>query len=1071
MYQEDHVAHQENYDWVKAFKEIKELVKGYRYNQKGLITMLKDAGIAVPADENPKYTKIPLEQMDPFSFLSLINKFPNVSRRAEFVNKILGKDLLNVEIENFSGVPTAHGTAALFFPYKYHRKADDVDLLWNLFECIDDPSKITSQMFQDILSIHSVGFSKLTQGLFWYAPELYLPIDGQTALYLENVQLPQANKVKNTKTYSLAWQEYQKCLSEIKQQYSYSFAKLSFDAWVKNGKKYSAIQAIQYLEKRYGIARGSTHIQVFKNNQNREIALDPNLHSAKLFIECLPQIDFFNQIDRIYGIAEKRNHHLENYSDRLGIARPSVLIKISNEEDLASLCDWYELPESGGTEERIEQFLSLWPLESIQKLKFKDYYHAKQYDSFARYLDLFDISMGETYGNNFHVWKPADEKKEAREHEVYRYENKLAWEKKFGQTFDEAFETVKDRVLRIAELARQGDFAEIETIELNSALKWKIAFVYQDFNQPNIYPIFTKEDFKRAGYERLVKSSAFSYLATYQEVEADRAQHSYFNYVKQLSEQIFEQRATEIGKKKSKKLNENLETANMKESEHALNRILFGAAGTGKTYQSINHALAILQNKTLDEIELEEKQPDGRKRLKDRFDRFKKEGRIEFVTFHQSFSYEDFVEGIRAETEQGQLNYDVKSGVFKKICDRAKENKKVMKDFGVRSNASVWKLSIGDQSTRQYCFENSQIRVGWGETGSLLDEQTKYSEDYQQFSVTDHHTLEQFVSGVEVGDVVLCLKSTSEICGIAIITGDYFFDEQRPDAVREDYLHCREVNWILKDIAFNIRELNDGVGLTLKTMYRLWRFTWNDLLEALNQAGYLLDQEEQNQDPYILIIDEINRGNISRIFGELITLIEDSKRLDADEELRVTLPYSKKEFGVPKNVYIIGTMNSSDRSLTGLDIALRRRFTFIEMPPKPELLKDISIDSLNIGELLKVINQRIEVLLDRDHVIGHANFMSLNKTPSLSHLAEIFKQKIIPQLQEYFFDDWGKIDLVLNRNGMLSKDRDSSISALFPADVLEEFGYLDQKAVWKIEKDAFDAIASYQKILGTQVAS
>jgi len=1065
------VVQQENYDWIKAFKEIKELVKGYRHNQQGLIDMLKNAGIDVPADEYPEKSKVPLEQMDPFSFLSLINKFPNVGRRAEFVNKILGYELLDVEAENFSGVPTAHGTAALFFPYKFHRNPNDVELLWDLFECMDDPAKITSKLFEDILFIRSVGFSKLTQGLFWYAPELCLPIDGQTTFYLENITFPKAYKIKNASTYSLAWQEYQNCLIEIRQKIATPFYKVSFDAWVKNGKKYSAEQAIQYLEKRYGNARGSTHIQVFKNNQNREIALDPKLHSAKLFIECLPQIDFFNQIDRIYGIAEKRNHHLENYSDHLGIARPSVLIKISNEEDLASLCDWYELPESGGTEERIEQFLSLWPLESIQKLKFKDYYHAKQYDSFARYIDLFDISMGETYGNNFHVWKLADEKKEAREHEVYRYENKLAWEKKFGQTFDEAFDTVKDRVQRIAELARQGDFAEIEKVELNETLKWKIVFVYQDLTHPKIYPIFSKEDFKRAGYEGFVKTSAFTYLATYQQVEADRGPRSYFEYIDQINERILNARATEIGKKKSKKLNENLETANMKEPKHALNRILFGAAGTGKTYQSINHALAILQNKTIDEIELEEKQENGRKILKAHFDQLKKNGRIDFVTFHQSFSYEDFVEGIRAESGQGQLSYDIHPGVFKRICDRAKENKKMMKDLGVRSNATVWKLSIGDLSTRQYCFENSQIRVGWGQTGNLLDEQTKYSENYKQFSSTDHHTLEQFMSGVEIGDVVVCLKSTSEICAVGVVTGDYFYDEHHPDAVREDYLHCRAVNWILKDLEFNIRVLNGGVGLTLKTMYRLWRFTWNDLLQELNKAGYLLDKNNGNPEPYVLIIDEINRGNISRIFGELITLIEDTKRLGADEELTVTLPYSKKEFSVPKNVYLIGTMNSSDRSLTGLDIALRRRFTFIEMSPEPELLNNIVIQDLNIGQLLKVLNQRIEVLLDRDHCIGHANFMSLTSQCTVDDLAQIFRQKIIPQLQEYFFDDWGNIDLILNRNGMLEKENSSKISSLFPADALDELGYLNQKAVWKIKPEAFDDIACYRAILGTQVNS
>ena len=228
------------------------------------------------------------------------------------------------------------------------------------------------------------------------------------------------------------------------------------------------------------------------------------------------------------------------------------------------------------------------------------------------------------------------------------------------------------------------------------------------------------------------------------------------------------------------------------------------------------------------------------------------------------------------------------------------------------------------------------------------------------------------------------------------------------------------------------------------------------------------DNTDAKLKSFVLIIDEINRGNISRIFGELITLIEDSKRQGADEELSVTLPYSKEEFSVPSNVYIIGTMNSSDRSLTGLDIALRRRFTFIEMPPKPELLNDIEVEDLNIGELLKVINQRIEVLLDRDHCIGHANFMSLKKHPTLEHLTSIFKQKIIPQLQEYFFDDWAKISLVFFNNGMLIEDDTLKINSLFPSNFEQELGYSDEKKIWKINNKAFENIDAFVSILGSQ---
>jgi 5-methylcytosine-specific restriction enzyme B len=168
--------------------------------------------------------------------------------------------------------------------------------------------------------------------------------------------------------------------------------------------------------------------------------------------------------------------------------------------------------------------------------------------------------------------------------------------------------------------------------------------------------------------------------------------------------------------------------------------------------------------------------------------------------------------------------------------------------------------------------------------------------------------------------------------------------------------------------------------------------------------------------PFVLIIDEINRGSISRIFGELISLVEPSKRAGLPEALEVTLPYSKTRFSVPANLHIIATMNTADRSLAGMDIALRRRFQFIEMPPQPKLLDNVFVGELCVGELLRVMNERIELVLDREHCLGHATFMplALKKDPSLERLAEIFKTCVLPLLQEYFFEDWQRIQWVLN---------------------------------------------------------
>ena len=212
---------------------------------------------------------------------------------------------------------------------------------------------------------------------------------------------------------------------------------------------------------------------------------------------------------------------------------------------------------------------------------------------------------------------------------------------------------------------------------------------------------------------------------------------------------------------------------------------------------------------------------------------------------------------------------------------------------------------------------------------------------------------------------------------------------------------------------------------------------------------------------YAIFIDEINRGNISKIFGELITLIEPSKRLGADDEIMVELPYSKEKFGVPSNLYIIGTMNTADRSIALMDTALRRRFDFVEMMPEYNNLNEVA--DIDIGKMLKTINERIEYLYDRDHTIGHAYFINVS---DLKTLANVFKNKILPLLQEYFYDDWEKIRLVLgdsqkDENLQLVKiKRNMAAERLFRGKI----DYIDDKILYEINSEAFNNSQSYIEI-------
>lgn len=464
-------------------------------------------------------------------------------------------------------------------------------------------------------------------------------------------------------------------------------------------------------------------------------------------------------------------------------------------------------------------------------------------------------------------------------------------------------------------------------------------------------------------------------------------------------------------------------TSQDKEKSMSLNQILFGPPGTGKTYNTINRALAAIygvdvnsqdfsssiQSKANEQFGVDflaVDKTDERKIFKTIYDKLIEEGQIVFTTFHQSYGYEEFIEGIKPKiTEEidnnSQVEYEVSSGVFKAIARIALDNQNQTQE---ETDNNYLKFKLGDLID-EFSIE---VEERLSKERFFLDGTVEIAE----VNKSADGDIRSFVTGGSVQGQCLTRK---------IIERDF-----------EDFYNGKIATYKEIKPSFESKKEWHGNARYYFPLYeKLKEFADNNIEQ------FRIDPKEiKAKKNYVLIIDEINRGNISKIFGELITLIEEDKRIDGDEETRVSLPYSGKEFdggkgfGVPNNLYIIGTMNTADRSIALMDTALRRRFEFVEMMPKPELLKykdkdsdqeieiEISKDrndnviepAINLKKLLTVINQRITYLYDREHQIGHAYLIGVTTKEQLDNA---FHNKIIPLLQEYFYDDWEKIQLVL----------------------------------------------------------
>jgi 5-methylcytosine-specific restriction protein B len=493
------------------------------------------------------------------------------------------------------------------------------------------------------------------------------------------------------------------------------------------------------------------------------------------------------------------------------------------------------------------------------------------------------------------------------------------------------------------------------------------------------------------------------------------------------------------------------------------NLILYGPPGTGKTYRTAYEAVLLC-----DGTVAFDESPEGRQALLDRYRELEAEKRIAFVTFHQNYDYESFVEGLRPETGDGEGNsagfrLEARPGIFREICALADQarTRPVPAASAVGLDLSgrrFWKMGQGAIGSEDEVYDaalaSQYIALGWGGTIDLSDERFSSIDaikaewlDKNRGDPRPSHWTQTwpFRAEMKIGDIVIVPYGNTEFRAIAEVTGDYRYVPEAGGF----YAHRRDVRWLLTlDEPLPVDTIVDG-NFTMRTLYPIATKRVN--LPALARliagdddtapAEAVAGEPEQ----FVLIIDEINRANISKVFGELITLIEPDKRLGMPNALSLTLPYSKKrDFGVPANLHIVGTMNTADRSIALLDTALRRRFTFREMAPRIDLLG--AKDGIDLRAVLTAINDRIEYLIDREHRIGHAFFMECQSREAIDL---VMRDKVIPLLQEYFFEDWGRIHAVLGDGFIGSRkiapppdfegdDRDSwFVREPFPADAFE----------------------------------
>lgn len=705
-----------------------------------------------------------------------------------------------------------------------------------------------------------------------------------------------------------------------------------------------------------------------------------------------------------------------------------------------------------------EEFLEEWPLSRLSEMTLDEYIKTGSQDTFTSWVESRLDKLGSIWGGSafkFGVFsRDGSELKENTNR--HSYSDTHGWYTALGGSAEEAFAKVRESVVRVAQLARSGDLESIEAFTgLGEAYKWKIAFHYQDRAKPTIVNIFRPEALaafaesgsvkNTAALQKLVLEKNTERLGVLEfgkqvwavwskkNISVWKLSHGPATFTADEQQQLLDSQKVVVDKLARKEQGKRFQ-------EVPIGTLFYLCHGN--SIQLLGRFTTAVQPASKGETWLERS----------------------YEVLFPALKHERYTHNSKLWSPQGNsLFYQVRPRdlpEFEETLLKPFFNKDLIALSTFYSQDELLRIEEGQQEYNEDADEleadeklpiNCFNRIYYGPPGT--------GKTYQLLKLLEGYELSTKTAVEQKGKQFNATEN----------------DKNNEGKIKRHRFVTFHQSYGYEEFVEGLRPVLDSDLEEGEVKYEIRAGVFKQLCEEARQNP---------TERYAMVIDEINRGNISKIFGELITLIEPDKRAGADNEVIVKLPYSGQDFAVPANIDIIGTMNTADRSLALLDTALRRRFEFVPLladtrnesgAPLVGLVVKTDLENIDVRQMLERINERIEVLYDRDHTIGHAYFMSLkhiDDAERFEQLADIFRKKIVPLLEEYFFEDWAKISLVLGDNQkpedarfITKLDAEKDLQALFGDHELELYSVKER---YQINNDAFDKPEAYIGVYNPQ---